>query len=106
MNSINDEGSAAVASVLARTQLVSVYPRDIRHPSLHWRALVRSAGAWDEASHAAYPASLRRSIVCVLVIARSDMVRMRARAHGLTRLDTHTLYALFRSIARLEYFEV
>lgn len=78
---------------------------EIDHPSLRWRAIQLHLGWWREAHHASFPASLRRIILTLLVVARSEQARTQELSHGLRRVSTATLYVIFRWIGRLNYFE-
>jgi hypothetical protein len=77
----------------------------IRHPSLAWRATLAELGPWSEACHASFPAPIRGIIVALLVVARSKHAHTRMRSLGLWDARTASLYAMFRWIGRLNYFE-
>lgn len=77
----------------------------IHHPSFVWRRVLCQLGWWNETHHARFPAPIRGIIVALLIVARSQHVHARERSLGLWRASTSLLYAIFRWIGRLNYFE-
>lgn len=78
----------------------------IEHASFAWRQTQVELGWWSEAGHAAFPAPLRDIIATLLIVAQSTHAHTRARSCGLWNANRRSLYALFRWIARLNYFEL
>lgn len=77
----------------------------IAHPSFAWRRTLFELGGWNEDRHASFPAPLRGAVVTLLILARSTHAHTRERSHGLWDVNAPSLYALFRWIGRLNYFE-
>lgn len=73
---------------------------------MDWRRSVAQAGdVWNEERHAHFPRPVRAIIVTLLVVARTSNLRTRERSCRLAGANVLALYALFRWIARLNYFE-
>lgn len=116
-NHIDETGFVALEPVLAQSQLRKVLvqgnfdaeamKRVSEHPAVLWRCAVDAAGdVWHESIHAAFPYEIRQLIFTLLVIARSPRDATRVRSLGLCRARQTGLHALFRALARLNYFTV
>lgn len=75
------------------------------HPSLAWRRTLFELGWWSETRHALFPAAIRQLITTLLIVARSKHAHTRECSLGLWDANTLSLYAMFRWIGRLNYFE-
>lgn len=106
-NQMSPAGAQALETVLPRSQLsvLAVNGAPVSMASVDWRSALVRAGCWCEAVHGAYPRPLRVLIRELLIVARSDTSQARVRSCGLARASQFVLFAMFRWIARLNYFE-